>query len=538
MIEHPLSYFRKTQSENVFHQKPIATELFEGTDQDLYEAYLRYRFLYEFAQLIASQTQFDKIIDTLLDKLIELINAERCLLLLYNQDGDAIYKISRNLQPAEIDHPEFMVSRSIIAHVKETQQPVCLQNVLEDGSFNQCKSVLRLRILSVACMPIRQQNQCLGLLYADNRSIKNAFKRDYCEVLQDFVSLISGPLAMSIQHKKLENQILTLQRHMQANSAYPSIIGTSPQIQKVLKFVDQVADTTATVILEGESGTGKELVARALHDHSRRKIKPFVSLNCGALTETLLESELFGHIKGSFTGAIQNKKGWFETADGGTIFFDEISEMSPGLQVKLLRILQTGEYSPVGSNEIKKTDVRIIVATNKHLETMVKQGTFRSDLFYRLNILYLCLPPLRERREDILLLAHHYLKTFGDQLGKENLVLSFSVQEVLQNHDFPGNIRELQNIMQRAAVITDEVEVQMRHLPESFVPGESTVMDPSADNFAVVKKAVVERFERDYVVTTLDKANGIIAQAAKIAGIDPKNFYQKMQKYQIKTTRR
>jgi len=318
---------------------------------------------------------------------------------------------------------------------------------------------------------------------------------------------------------------------------YAAIIGAGAKMQKIIKFIEQVADTNATVLLEGESGTGKELGARALHENSSRRCKPFVSLNCGALTETLLESELFGHIRGSFTGAVQNKKGWFETADGGSIFFDEISEMSPGLQVKLLRILQTGEYSPVGSNEIRKCNVRIIAATNRHLESMIKEGKFRPDLYYRLNILYLYLPPLRERREDIPLLIRHYLDHYGRQLGKENLHLSADAEGLLLQYDYPGNIRELENIILRSLVMAEDEEVELRHLPESVVPCESETA-AAPQNFSLVKKAVIERFERDYLETTLERAHGIVAQAAKIAGIDAKNFYQKMQKYQIKASHR
>ncbi|HOT97760.1 MAG TPA: sigma-54-dependent Fis family transcriptional regulator [bacterium] len=537
MIEHPLNQFHTHPGDKVFHNQPISTELFEGTDQELYEAYLRYRFLFEFSRLIASRSSIDDILDTLLDELITLINSERGLVIVLNPAGNILYTKTRSLQIIPDNKSESSIPWSLIHHVRKSRNAEYLQC---DRTMEHHKALPGMQgqwTGPAACLPILLGSSCIGILYTDNRSCGAKFIQSSPAILQDFASLIAPPLARSLQEKELGVQVRDSQHHPRMLSADPSIIGTSPQIEKVRKFIDQVADTPATVILEGESGTGKEVVARALHDHSRRRDKPFVSLNCGALTETLLESELFGHIKGAFTGAVQNKKGWFETANGGTIFFDEIGEMSPGLQVKLLRILQTGEYSPVGSNEIKKSDVRIIVATNKHLESLVKQGAFRSDLFYRLNILYLYLPPLRERREDILLLAQHYLKSYRKQLGKPPLPISLAVQELLWNHDFPGNIRELQNLMQRAAVMAEGVEVQLHHLPESLVPEDCTGKGRSANGFALVKRAVVERFERDYVETTLERAHGVVAQAARIAGIDPKNFYQKMQKYRIRSPR-
>jgi transcriptional regulator with GAF, ATPase, and Fis domain len=538
MIEHPLSDYKNARAEKSFHKGQIKSELFEGTEEELYDAYLRYRFLYEFGRMVTSQTKIDKIIDMLLDKLIELVNAERCLLLLFNTSGDTIYKIGRHLQHSEITHPEFEVSWSIINKVKETHLPVCIQDALASDSFKTMKSVLRLRILSVACIPIIHEEKCIGVLYADNRTLKGVFREDYCHLLHNFVRLIAGPLASAIHRKELENQISSIQNQLQLRSKYPSIVGTSPQIQKVIKFIDQVADTSATVIIEGESGTGKELVARAIHDNSRRKLKPFVSLNCGALTETLLESELFGHVKGAFTGATHNKKGWFETADGGTIFFDEIGEMSPGLQIKLLRVLQIGEFSPVGSSEIRTCDVRILAATNRNLQSMTKEKKFRSDLFYRLNILYIFIPPLRERREDILLLALYYLQHYGKRISKDNLTFSLAAQEVLKNYDYPGNIRELENAIQHATVMTESTEVHISDLPESLFPGPISEYGRANQNFAFSKKLVMERFERTYIESALEKSSGIIAQAARIAGIDPKNFYQKMQKYQIRAGQR
>lgn len=534
MIERPIEGLNNGQPTAQFHTGLIKSEFFEGSGEELYSCYLRYRLLYELGRLVTSQTQIDRIIDILLDKLIDLTGAERCLVLIFNDQNQVLYQVGRNLKHEEISAPAFEVSWSIIEKAKQRCAPVCLRNALENGEFKASKSVHRLKILSVLCMPVLYEGMCIGVLYADNRTVQGIFREDTCSLFRQLGELISGQLAAALQRKELENHILNLSKHLHSRAKYHSIIGTSPQIRQVLQFIDQVAATSATVIIEGESGVGKELVAKALHENSKRCTKPFVSLNCGALTETLLESELFGHVKGAFTGASRDKKGWFETANGGTIFFDEISEMSTGLQVKLLRILQTGEFSPVGSNEIKTCDVRIIAATNQHLEDLVKAGKFRSDLYYRLNILYLYIPPLRERREDIPLLATYYLHHYSQQLGKESLRLSREVRESLLRYEFPGNIRELENAMQRSAVLAEEQEVQLRHLPDSFRPltvGQGAI---APRNFAEAKRGVVEKFERDYIEKTLQESNGIVARAAKLAGMDAKNFCQKMARYKIR----
>jgi transcriptional regulator with PAS, ATPase and Fis domain len=269
-----------------------------------------------------------------------------------------------------------------------------------------------------------------------------------------------------------------------------------------------------------------------LHDNSRRGEKSFVSLNCGALPETLLESELFGSVKGAYTGSVIDKKGWFKIADGGTIFFDEIGEMSPSLQIKLLRVLPTGEYTPVGSTEIKKCDVRVLTATHQHLPDLVKRGTFRSDLFYRINVLFVKVPPLRKREKDILLLANYFLRLYGKQNDKENLTLGPAVEKVLLNYTFPGNVRELENAIQGAAILVQGTTVRMEHLPEAINKTTSSTYDTSG-SFAETKRNIIEKFEREYVETSLLNANGVVMHAAKATGMDPKNLYKKMEKYKI-----
>lgn len=533
-MEHSFQNLQSSQKIAQFFRDNLKFENFSSSSENQHSGYFRYRFLYEFGMLITSQAQIDCIFNVLLDEIIELTRAERCLLLLFDNHGKTLYQIGRNLRSKDLQAPDFKISWAIIRKTRDTHVPIFLKNVKESGEFRTSKRVLPIKILSVISMPIFHEHQCIGVLYADNRAVQGIFQKQVIELFQQFSELIFCPLAAALQKKLLENHFTDLRSDFQIREKYQSIIGTSAQIEEVVKFIDQVADTAATVLIEGESGTGKELVAKALHENSRRRSKPFVTLNCGALAETLLESELFGYVKGAFTGATRDRKGWFETADGGTIFFDEISEMSPALQVKLLRILQSREFSPVGSSEIKTCDVRIIAATNKHLEDLIKDGKFRSDLYYRLNILYLYVPPLRERREDIPLLAAFYLLHFGKQQGKEALTLGPCVKEILLNYDFPGNIRELENAMQRVAVLlAPGQQAQLQHLPEAFRSLMSPVHTNSYLTFADAKRTVMERFEKNYIERTLIETRGVVTRAARMAGMDAKNFFQKMAKYEI-----
>lgn len=313
-----------------------------------------------------------------------------------------------------------------------------------------------------------------------------------------------------------------------------AIVGQDPKMVNILRLVTQIADANATVLIKGENGTGKELIASALHVNSRRRNLPFVPINCGAIPESLLESELFGHVRGAFTGAIKDKMGRFECAANGTIFLDEIGELALALQVKLLRFLQTGEYSRVGSTEIRHSKVRVVAATNKDLPTQVKAGAFREDLYYRLNVIDVEIPPLRERKGDIPLLARHFLKSFSARYGKTHLQLLPETEVLLLAYDYPGNVRELENIVQRAVVLADGAVFAPAHLPAAMLPREITAStNRRVASFKVAKQHAVQKFEREYIVDCLKATQGNITRAAQIAGIDIKNFYVKMTKHGI-----
>ncbi|HEX6924775.1 MAG TPA: sigma-54 dependent transcriptional regulator [Longimicrobiaceae bacterium] len=306
-------------------------------------------------------------------------------------------------------------------------------------------------------------------------------------------------------------------------------IGKSRAFNDVIRLAETVAPTDSTVLISGESGTGKEVVARFIHALSDRSDGPFLSINCGALPENLLESELFGHVKGSFTGAVRDKAGLFVAAKGGTFFLDEVGEMSPATQVKLLRALQEREVIPVGATEAVPVDVRIIAATNRDLEEEIRRGTFRGDLYYRLNVITLHLPPLRERVDDIPLLADHFLKRFASSRGEEPPRLSDEAREILQSYDWPGNVRELENALERAAVLSRGGEIKPNTLPERLTSQKATplVSDRLPPN------PPLEIIERAYIHWVLQAEGGNKTRTAEVLGIDPSTLYRKLLRYGI-----
>lgn len=304
-----------------------------------------------------------------------------------------------------------------------------------------------------------------------------------------------------------------------AGTEHTGLIGTSESISKVLAAISKVASTSATVLITGESGTGKELAARAIHYNGPRSSAPFIAVNCGGIPEGLLESELFGHVKGAFTGAIESRAGFFHSADGGTIFLDEVSDMSMSMQVKLLRVLQDKEVCMVGSSRSRKVDVRVLAATNKDLSGLVKKGLFREDLFYRLNVITIFMPPLRERGDDILLLARHFIARFSTEISKAPPRLSDEAIQSLCNYDWPGNVRELENVMQRLVIMTDGDIIDVSDLPYLM-------------RFSALRKIGFTRplaeVEREYINNVLASAGGNITKAAEILGIDRKTLREKL----------
>ncbi|MFH1220141.1 MAG: sigma-54 dependent transcriptional regulator [Candidatus Eisenbacteria bacterium] len=331
----------------------------------------------------------------------------------------------------------------------------------------------------------------------------------------------------AVEMRMLQKENRLLKQQLKKNLAERPTIGKSQKIRQVFALVDKVAETDSTILISGESGTGKELVAREIHIKSGRSEGPFVSINCGALPETLLESELFGHVRGSFTGAIRDKDGLFAVAKGGTFFLDEVGETSPTIQVKLLRVLQEREIIPVGGVKPIKVDVRLIAATNADLERDVETGKFRPDLYYRLNVIPVVMPPLRERKDDIPLLVEHFLKIYCESAGRPMKTVSPDAFDILMRHDWPGNVRELENAVERAVILQEDRVIMPDDLPEKL----RSRGRGKPESVVSVTNLTLDQLEKEYLIKVLEETGWHKKRAASILGINASTLYRKLQRY-------
>ncbi|MFZ5758493.1 MAG: sigma-54-dependent Fis family transcriptional regulator [Thermodesulfobacteriota bacterium] len=430
---------------------------------------------------------------------------------------------------------KYRVGEGITGRVVASGSPIVVPQISEEPLFlnrTRSRGDIRQKMVSFICVPIMQGRHCIGALSVD---------REYREGLDfdkdlRFLTIISGLIGQSVtrilavneEKKRLERENVLLKRELSGKYQIGNIISNSSRMQEVFEMIYRVADSNATVLLRGESGTGKTLVAKAIHYSSKREKKPFVAVNCSALPETLLESELFGHEKGAFTGASSLKKGRFEQAEGGTIFLDEIGDLSHPVQVKLLNVVQDREFQRLGGVEPIKCNVRLIAATHKDLERAVQEGNFREDFYYRLNVFPVYLPPLRERRTDILLLAEYFLKKFCDENDKKIFRISTPAIDLLMQYHWPGNVRELQNCMERAVLICDEEAIKSYHLPPTLQSAEST-----SEGNPLSLAAAVENFERELIIDALKRARGNQTQAAKLLETSLRIINYKIHKYAI-----
>ena len=368
------------------------------------------------------------------------------------------------------------------------------------------------------------------------RSVKDG-AYDFITKPFDSIDHVEQVVRRALIHKKLLDRNRLLENQLEIRDQYENMVGTSTKMQEVFELVESVSYSASNILIQGESGTGKELVARAIHFRSPRNERPFIIINCSALTETLLESELFGHVKGAFTGATGSKKGLFEAANTGTIFLDEIGDIPPATQVKLLRVLQEGEIKPVGSNDVVKVDVRTIAATHVNLFDAMRTGKFREDLYYRLNVITVALPALRERAEDIPLLAYHMLKRMSERMKKQITAFEPAVLDVMQNYRWQGNVRELENVVERAVVLARGDTIEMRHLPPNLRQGAYVTNGDQSDfshlEFARAKKLAVQAFEKRYLIAMLTRHQGNISACARAAGLDRSNFRRILKKHSI-----
>ena len=465
----------------------------------------------------------DDLLERLLELLFEVVPAERGAILL-TDEGSVETSLVFGLDRAQGKNQAVKVSRTIVQQV--LRDGVAL--LANDGaakSSHASESLALTRAHSVMCVPLLIFDRKLGVLYLDTTRARDQFNRDHLQL----VAAIAGISAVAIENARqfqwleTENERLLSDVNIEHN-----MIGESPAMQRVYHFISKVAPTNATVLISGESGTGKELAARAIHRNSKRAQKPFMAVNCAALTESLLESELFGHEKGSFTGALAQKKGRLEIADGGTIFLDEIGELTPPLQVKLLRVLQEREFERVGGSTTIKVDLRLIAATNKNLEEAIEAGLFRQDLFYRLNVVSLEMPALRDRREDIMLLANYFADKYSAKCNRKLKGFSAEARNFLTAFDWPGNVRELENAIERSVVLGTTDLILPEDLPEAVVEAE---LSPT---MTVRYHQAVLQAKKQIILDAIEQGDGNSTVAANLLGVHPNYLHRLIQNLHLK----
>jgi Nif-specific regulatory protein len=456
----------------------------------------------------------------LLELMFEVIPATRGAILLVDgsekageEEFASVFALDRLKGPEET----IQVSATVTRQVLRDGTALLISDRDKTASLEQ-KKAGDVAAGSVLCVPLIMTGTSLGVLYFDTHEPDVHFDSDHLQL----ASAIAAIAAVAIDNARHIEWLQNENKRLIADAGiYHSMVGESPRMQKVYQFISKVAPTDSSVLITGESGTGKELVARAIHQNSKRALKPFVAVNCAALTETLLESELFGHEKGAFTGALTQRKGRLEIADGGTLFLDEIGELTAPVQVKLLRVLQEREFERVGGTRTIKVDIRLLTATNRNLEDMISQGVFRQDLFYRLNVLRLEMPALRQRQEDIPLLAKYFAARYGEKCNHKITSISFEAQKRLVSYDWPGNVRELENAIERAVVLGTTDFILVEDLPEVILETETRTM-PAPTKY----HEAVAATKKQLILQAMDQTKGNYTEAAKLLGVHPNYLHR------------
>ncbi len=483
-----------------------------------------YEKIHQFSARLMQKHDLNELLEELMDAVIEITSADKGFLILTEGDNFNI-KVARNLKQENIADAVSQLSDSIIAKVIKTLKPLMISDAMNDDAFAGSKSVMQLKLTSVICVPLLEGGKLLGLIYVGNDSITSLFATDTMRALTVFsaqASLIVSN-ALLLNTLKLDNKALS---NRLESIRFGEIIGTSKTMTEVFQKVEKVASTDISILITGETGTGKELIAAELHRRSDRSSKPFVVINSGAIPENLLESELFGHVKGAFTGAVTNKLGKFQAAHQGTLFLDEIGEMALSLQVKLLRAIQEKIVVRVGDTRPEKVDIRILAATNRDLEEEIKAGRFREDLFYRLNVVNIDLPPLRDRGEDLLVIARYLLGRYCKEYDSQVKGFSPNAAVAIRKHAWPGNIREMENRLKKAIVLSDG----------NFIGPEDLGLTADQLPAILALNQAKEKFQRDYINEILALNNGNRTKTARDLGVDPRTIFRHLEKEESSPT--
>ena len=475
--------------------------------------------LYEISQVLGSTLNCQEVFSDILSIFHVHLGMNRGTITLLNpHTGELEIQAAHGMTEDEVGRGRYRVGEGITGKVAQTGEPAVVPQIGKEPLFlnrTRSRDDLNKGDISFICVPIKSGATTFGTFSVDRLfSEEIAFEEDV-RLLSIVAAMIAQGLKIQQMVQDEKRQLLTenidLKEKLRERYSLYNIVGTSNKMTEVFQMIEKISGTDVTVLIRGESGTGKELVANAIHYHSARASKPFLKLNCAALPDTLMESELFGHERGAFTGALEQRQGRFERANGGTLFLDEIGTLNFSAQAKLLRVLQEKEFERVGGQKTLRTDVRVIAATSKDLEKSIEDGTFREDLYYRLNVFPIFMPPLKERKTDILLLSDHFVQKYSQKYGKDVRRISTPAIDMLMQYHWPGNVRELENCIERAVVLCNDRVIHSYHLPPTLQTGERSGTVPSRSF-----ESEIMNFEKELIVDALKNSGGNMAKAARL----------------------
>ncbi|MBN2736146.1 MAG: nif-specific transcriptional activator NifA [Spirochaetales bacterium] len=496
--------------------------------------------LFELSQILNRSMELRDVIGPLFKLISEQMGMHRGTITLLNRSNGEIYiEEAYGLSESQLHRGRYKIGEGITGKVVETGKPMVIPRLSEEPLFldrTGARKNIEKSNISFICIPIQVGDTTIGALSVDRLFEENVSLDEDVRLLQIIGSLIAS--AVRLRRSALEEKRHLLEENSRLleqikDKFQPkNIIGNSRAMQDVYALVAHVAKSETNVLIRGESGTGKELIANAIHFNSLRAQKPFVKVNCGALPESVIESELFGHERGAFTGAVSTRKGRFELAEGGTIFLDEIGDITPATQIKLLRVLQEKEFERVGGMQTIKVNVRVIAATNRNLEEMISENKFREDLYYRINVFPIHIPPLRERKTDILLLADYFVKKYAKSNNKDIKRISTPTIDMLMAYHWPGNVRELENCIERAVILSVDDVLHSHHLPPSLQTAEASRTRPSSN-----LNEALDNFEKELILEALKATRGNMAKAARNLGITERIMGLRVKKLDINPRR-
>lgn len=494
--------------------------------------------IHDIADALDAGGALDQALAPALERMAQHLHLERGTLTLFRRDqGEVWVELAYGLSPEQAGKGKYRVGEGITGRVAATGKPVLVPRVCDEPEFlNRTLAREHLQDLAFLCVPVQRQGRVVGTLSADRRTNDGADLQEHLQILEIIANMIAEAVAIHLLEQEkagedaaqLREDNQRLRAELAELSKPASMVGNTPAMRRLYSLIARVADSPTTVLILGESGVGKERVADAIHLNSLRPKGPLVKFNCAALPESMVESELFGHTKGSFTGAVADRKGRFEAAQGGTVFLDEVGELSPAVQAKLLRVLQEREVEPVGSSQPVKVDVRILAATNRDLGAMVRDGRFREDLYYRLAVFPIVVPPLRNRKSDIPALLDHFVEHFSREHQRKAVRVSTPAIDMLMQYHWPGNVREFCNVVERAVLLAEEGVVRGHHLPPTLQTAKASHTGLSGG-----LQAAMDSLEKEYIIEALKAAGGNAAAAARQLGLTERVLGLRLRKHKV-----